>query len=197
MLSGYPWDSSTHTMLCAGGEDKVGTRFEAWIDNSPPGCMSRRLWWSHGVSGWPRRVLSGRGCQLGGGMCHRGYPRYLSLKVSGYLHISIFIPGVYTNVRKYNAWIKEKTMSQQQPWIDLSNRSAQINFRLHNSPVFSLHFYYILLSLQYSNSDATEVIWNARRTQSLASLIEKRLREVKMPPKAPKEGQKGIHKVLF
>ena len=23
MLSGYPWDSSTQTMLCAGGEDKV------------------------------------------------------------------------------------------------------------------------------------------------------------------------------
>ena len=25
------------------------------------------------------------------------------------------IPGVYTNVRKYNAWIREKTMSQHQP----------------------------------------------------------------------------------
>ena len=23
MLNGYPWDSSTDTMLCAGGEDKV------------------------------------------------------------------------------------------------------------------------------------------------------------------------------
>ena len=25
MLKGYPWDRTTHTMLCAGGEDKVSS----------------------------------------------------------------------------------------------------------------------------------------------------------------------------
>ena len=31
MLSGYPWDKQTNTMLCAGGEDKVVQRFCAFL----------------------------------------------------------------------------------------------------------------------------------------------------------------------
>ena len=31
MLSGYPWDRKTDTMLCAGGEDKVRKKYKEYI----------------------------------------------------------------------------------------------------------------------------------------------------------------------
>ena len=31
MLSGYPWDRKTDTMLCAGGEDKVRKKYRKFI----------------------------------------------------------------------------------------------------------------------------------------------------------------------
>ena len=91
MLSGYPWDRKTDTMLCAGGEDKV--RYSKaypnnmmtichriqidTLNNSSPLCsgrVSRRLRRSPGVSDGGRGPVPGRGCQLGRGLCHRGDP---------------------------------------------------------------------------------------------------------------------------
>ena len=39
MLSGYPWDRKTDTMLCAGGEDKV-RKYKKRDSKHPPGCFS-------------------------------------------------------------------------------------------------------------------------------------------------------------
>ena len=33
MLSGYPWDRKTDTMLCAGGEDKVSNTYKSCPNN--------------------------------------------------------------------------------------------------------------------------------------------------------------------
>ena len=77
MLSGYPWDPNTGSMLCAGGEDKdacqgdSGGPMVCWDQSAGQDCIA-------GIVSW------GVGCATEG------------------------IPGVYSNVRKYNEWIREK-----------------------------------------------------------------------------------------
>lgn len=78
MLNGYPWDSKTHTMLCAGGADKDACQGDSGgpMVCQQEGDLGRCI---AGIVSW------GVGCATEG------------------------IPGVYTNVRKYNKWI-EKTV---------------------------------------------------------------------------------------
>ena len=83
MLSGYPWDPDTESMLCAGGEDKDACQGDSGgpmvcQDDNGDSCIA-------GVVSW------GVGCATEG------------------------IPGVYTNVRKYNNWIQEKMKETETP----------------------------------------------------------------------------------
>jgi len=76
MLTGYPWDPSTSSMLCAGGQDKDACQGDsggpmACQEDTGDSCLA-------GIVSW------GVGCATEG------------------------IPGVYTNVRKYNKWIMDK-----------------------------------------------------------------------------------------